>query len=323
MVGRYVVDELYAAFVDTLSAPLADGARSLAFTLRLTPAPAIPWSEVFKHEVTLMAPAMIAEAMPGVSPTHVRDATLAHMLAIVEAFGTDRIEDGQVQSTDALTHLLAHVRHARNAALLRVCKTVDSPSLDFAFADQKTTYAIAAERKLLLSGRAADFRTYEAASLGKQSVGFPASLALAHASGWSTVKTRVLTGLLASIWVGLQMNDDVVDWEDDMSHGGAWAVSLMLRAHEERGASDGAEDPPIGLQGRVHDSRVLERMLDRSRRYFRAACRRSLALGAKRLAVWADEREKKVTALLEGERKSPGYAVRAHRLSAWAGEVLT
>ena len=57
-----LVDELYEAFADRIGQPLSESARSLPRALRLAP-DAVPWSRVFSHEVTLGAPALLAEGM--------------------------------------------------------------------------------------------------------------------------------------------------------------------------------------------------------------------------------------------------------------------
>jgi hypothetical protein len=82
MHGLSLVDSVYSAFVDSLPELLVPAARGLAHTLGLAP-PSVPWSEVFGHEVTLGAPALVAEAMPDLSSQHTRDAVLAHALAVI------------------------------------------------------------------------------------------------------------------------------------------------------------------------------------------------------------------------------------------------
>jgi hypothetical protein len=315
-----LVDELYAAFVDTLYGPLVDGARDLAYTLGLAPARGIPWSRVFSHPVTLAAPALLHDAMPHVGMRVMRDAILAHTLAVLEAFGTDRVEDGQVQPTPELMALLGQMRRARDRALRRVAPDVRDTAVDFAAADQRTLYAIACEHGLLRQGSGVSFVAYEMVSLGKQSVGFPATMALAHAAGWDERTRTTLRRALASIWLGLQMNDDVVDWEDDFTRGGAWAVALAMGVptRDERDDKTGK----ASLRQRVFASRVLEEMLRRARWHFHALRKRAQILGANELASWAADREERLTELYAAERSSAGYAVRAHALAAWAGEVL-
>jgi hypothetical protein len=307
-----VVDDLYASFVATLPRELGPHARALAHTLKLAPSPDVPWSEVFGHAVTLAAPALFAEAMPGVPPGAVRSAVLSQALAAIEAFGTDRIEDKQVVPTTELVMVLEHARRARNTALRHVWPIAD-PEIDFEAAHGRTLKAIAEERSILTSGTPVDFATYERTSLGKQSIGFPPTLALARRAGWSERKRRVVSRVLASIWLGLQMPDDVHDWEDDFARGGAWAVAL----------SGGSALTDAGaLRPQVFGSGVLPRMLERGRRHFRAVHRLGAALGLGTLSSWGEEQEKRVATLVKNETEHAGYTARAHALIAWAGEVL-
>ncbi|KYF71024.1 hypothetical protein [Sorangium cellulosum] len=236
------VDELYKAFWRTLPGMLHAEAQGLAHTLGLTPSRDVPWSAVFSNEFTLSAPALLADAMPGVRGATVQDALLAHLLAVIEAFATDRIQDAQIRPTWQLEALLAHARRARDEALRRVAPGVDDPAIDFARADEATLLAIEAERALLASGEPAGFSRYYALSLAKQRVGFPASIALAHAAGWTAAQREVLSRMLSSVWLGLQLHDDVMDWQDDYQRGGAWAVvlasELRSRAHGEPDVGD-------------------------------------------------------------------------------------
>jgi hypothetical protein len=339
------VDELYKAFCQTLPGVLHAEAQSLAYTLGLAPTREVPWSAVFSHGITLAAPALIAEAMPHVRGPTVQDALLAHMLAILDAFGTDRLEDGQVRPTWQLETLLAHVRRARDEALQRVVPGPSDPSIDFAAADEATLGAITAERGLLGGRGAADFTRYHEISRAKQRLGLPASLALAIAAGWDQRRREALERMLESIWVALQYYDDVMDWEEDWWRAGAWAVVLArgLRGGEDvpldgsdeppaqRGAAapasvapaSGSRPPaPAPVRRFVLGSGVLARMLGDARRSFRQARLRAAALGAGRVASWAAGRESQTAELALCEARSPGYASRARALSAWAKAVL-
>jgi hypothetical protein len=317
MAERPAIDDLYAAFVATLPAELAAPAVALAETLGLAPSPDLPWSEVFAHEITLGAPRLVAEAMPSLPDALVRDAALAHLLAVIEAFGTDRIEDGQVPETTTLAAVLAHARRARDEAIARV-----EPAQSYQLAERETLAAIHAEQALLRAGEGVPFARYLAIVHGKQRLGLPGSLALARAAGWDARRVRALERLLDAVSEALQLHDDVIDWEDDLGRGGAWAVALA--AHVP-GPVEARQDEthPIATKKRVHQSGMLARMLQLSARRFRAARRRAEALGACRLASWARERETSARALWLHEAESPGFANRAHALSAWARTVLS
>ena len=313
---RAGIDALYDAFASSLPPRLEDEARGLACTLGLAPSRAVPWSEVFGHEVTLGAPGLVAEAMPALPPRAVEGAALAHLLAVIEAFGTDRIEDGQVEATAALRELLAAVRRERDAALVRAGDD-GSGGGAFAEAERETLRAIAAEVSDFKAGARVSFARYLAVSYGKQRVGLPASLSLGRAAGWEARRLAALRGALDGVWLGLQLHDDVVDWPDDFARAGAWAALLAGVPRPLEGGPPSPED-----RRAVYDSGVLARMLRTSAQYFGASRRRASVLGAHRLASWAAAREEQVRALSEREAESPGFTARAQALSGWAREVL-
>jgi hypothetical protein len=315
-----LVDELYEAFADRLGEPLSASARDLSWALRLAPLP-VPWSRVFSHEVTLGAPALFAEAMAGVHSSQVRDAVLAHALAVIDAFGTDRIEDEQIIASPGTLAVLGQARRERDRAMTRLFGRTPPRESDFSAIDTMTISAIRRERSLLQLGSPVELRAYERESLDKQCAGVIASVALARVAGWGERRCRTVRATLESVWLGLQLADDVVDWEDDLRRGGAWAVCLM------RGMDlppPSGERPTNGgrMRARVLQSGVLRMMLARARTHMRAARRRASLLRAHRLAAWAGSFEARLETLVAGETRSPGYAVRAHALAAWASEVL-
>ena len=315
-----LVDEMYKAFVDGLGEPLAEHARDFPRALRLAPRPNCPWSEVFSHEVTLGAPALLAEGMD-LPPDRVRDGVLAHSLAVIDAFGTDGIEDDQVAPSPSCSPSWAAHRRERDRAVARIFGGPPLPDCDFATADAWSTRAIRRERALLLAKTPVDLEAYEHASLGKQCPGLFASVALARVAGWDDRRCRAVRATLESISLALQMYDDVVDWEDNLSRGGSWTVCLM-KGTRQHGTS---KDPPTEKQRvreQILQSGVLFTMLSRARLHMRAARRRALALGAERLASWAFSKESRFETLCAAEARNAGYTVRAHALSAWAGEVL-
>jgi hypothetical protein len=311
------IDALFGAVVETLPAELRSAARELPFRLRLAPGPNILWSEVFNHEVTLQAPALFAEGMPGAKPMQIRDAVLAHMLAVIDAFGTDRVHDGQIEDSAMLHDVLAYLRLARDRAVLRLTEQIDP----YAAADRETRDAILTERALLGRAEVSTLEHYEAISLGKQSVGFPASLALAKAAGWEKRRLDFLESTLAGIWLGLQFEDDVLDWEDDWRRGGAWVICLA-RGLLARSRSRERPTVPNALQRFVVESGVLTQMLGLARRKYREVRRRSQILGANRLAAWAEQRERHAASLARMETKHAGYVLRMQRLAPWASVVL-
>jgi hypothetical protein len=340
------IDELYAELIERLPAELRPCAISLPQRLGLAPMPDVKWSEVFSHAITLGAPRLVAAGMPGVPASAVRDASLAHLLAIVEAFGTDRILDGQIEAAADLDEVLAHARRTRDEAIARVAPDLD-PELGYARAEERTAAAIHAERRIFESAEAVSWARYLALVYDKQRLGLPASLALATAAGWDARRKRTLARMLDAVWIGLQLHDDVIDWEEDMSRGGAWALALASGipvtmgpqaapnpappaaaqaapqvAPSPRGPSRAPKTVPISARKLLYASGVLVRMLRASARCFRAARRRARVLGLSELAAWAAEREAQLADLAAREAESPGQTNRAHALSQWAKVVL-
>ncbi|MGH7438371.1 MAG: hypothetical protein ACRENE_22025 [Polyangiaceae bacterium] len=317
-----LVDDLYEEFAAGLGGDLAVHARDLPRALRLSPVKDTPWSAVFKHEITLAAPALFADALPGASIFAVREAVRAHMFSVIDAFGTDRVEDGQVFLTSDGLRVLERVRAERDASMARLASSAPATDLDIdpAAMDRATTRALERERDLLRSGAGVDFAAYESLSLAKQSAGVVATCVLARIAGASPPRYRAIQQALESVALALQMHDDVVDWEDDQSRGGAWVVCVM-RGSAPVGAV--AETTEIAsLRAQVLGCDVLLRMLRRARWHMRAAAARARALGATRAAAWAATRERSMTVLVSAESRNAGYAIRSHALSAWATEVL-
>ncbi len=316
---RQELDDLYGRFCEHLPSELRACARDLPFRLRMTPVQGTPWSEVFGHEVTFAAPALFAEAMPHISGERVRDAVLAHALAVIDGFGTDRMEDSQVPRSLELAELIVHLRAARDRALHRVAPE-RSEATSFAVSHARMIAAVRAEGRVFAGCEPADFTRYERIARGKTSIGLPASIALAQAAGFSDSERRAVAMALESIWLGMQYHDDVVDWEDDYRRGTAWAILLAGGI-----VADGRVLPVYGnaIRDRVLGSGVLARMLDRSFRHFRAARKRCEALGLQGLSAWAKSKEEHAQRLARGERANPGYAEREQSLSGWAASVLS
>jgi hypothetical protein len=313
--GKHI-DSIWAAFCSTLPPDLQPEARVLARATGLAPLPEIAWSNVFKNEVTLAAPALFAVAMPLATPPMILAATTAHMLAVIEAFALDRQLDHQIAGGPQMHRLLTQVRAGRDRAIGELMPGEPSPYLD---AEYDAVRAINTERLLLGKGVALGFADYARLSLGKQAVAFPASVALARAAGWGDRRQRAVRNVLRGIVLGLQYHDDVVDWEDDWRNGGAWAVNLC------RGRGFGVAGESVELEvlrREVHASGVLANMMKLAKRRYREAQRLAARLGAQALSHWALEQEAAATGLAERESHSAGYVLRAHKLSNWAMEVL-
>lgn len=322
MLDTIDIDALYRVFCERLPSTEQSVTRALAFRLNLAPTPEIAWSSVFKHPVTLAAPAYFAAAMPQTDPCVTQKAVFAHMLAVIEAFGTDRIADGQVADEPNLRRVLASLRAARDEAIAEIGG--NAALILTRAADEETSRAIVAERSLLLRGEPVGEEVYEAVSAGKQAVGLPATVALASAFGWKGRRVQTVRSILKCIWLGLQFLDDVADWEQDAANGGAWAVVLA----QHRATASGITMPSparLSVQGQkslVFSSGTLPRMLERSLRHFRQARAGATSIGAEKLAEWIRARELEVLDLYEHEERSPGYVVRRRELQLWAHEVF-
>jgi hypothetical protein len=313
------VDAIWSAFTTTLPLDLRAEAILLARAVGLVPVDSVPWSNVFKNEGTLAAPALFAPAMPLATPQMVMTATTAHMLAIIGSFAIDRVLDGQAAGGAQMQRLLDHIRAARDKSLRELSGDPASPYVE---ADEQVVCAINMERLILQSGAAVSLADYSRLSLAKQAMAFPAVAALARAAGWSVRRQRAVARTLGACVLGLQFQDDVVDWEDDWQNGGAWAACLA-RGRTRQG-SDPADSKPDLAQARreVHASGVLATMMNMARLHYRAAYRLARHLGVDLVAAWAHDQEAKAAELSERENSSAGYAVRAHQLSGWAMEVF-
>lgn len=313
------VDGLLAEFCSSFSGPLRDEARRLPYTLGFARDPFTPWSRVFNHEVTLAAPAMVAEAMPAIPADAVKHALIAHALAVIEAMGTDRIEDGQIVPTPGLCKILGAARSLRDEHL--VLAAGEAPALDPGDIDREFNEAMMLERDLLVGQRDVDFQTYESISKRKQVCGILGVDALAARAGWDPGRRQTIRRAILGVALGLQLYDDVVDWEDDAMRGRSWVLALVL---SEKRAPRPWPDPGDACEhrARVLGAGMLARMLRRGRLHFRSAARRASVVGAHRLAAWAHERANLTGQLAEREAVSPGFVIRARALAPWARTVL-
>ncbi|MBK8258146.1 MAG: hypothetical protein IPK82_36455 [Polyangiaceae bacterium] len=313
------VDGFFAEFCNALAGTLRDEARRLSYTLGFAPEPYVPWSAVFTNEITLAAPAMFAEAMPNVPRSAVEHALYAHALAVIEAMGRDRVEDGQVQSSAALERVLSAAREVRNEQLVMLSGSREAIRTALA-ADRELRAAIADEHDMVAGGSAVDFGTYESVSERKQQPGLVATTMLAERAGMDPAACESIRRAVLDIALALQIYDDVVDWEDDAARGRSWALSLARSAL--RPPARGVATDPVGRRAEVHVSGVLTRMLRRARFHFHAAARRARGVGSRRASTWASDRARALEDLAERESKHAGYVNRAHALAPWARAVL-
>lgn len=323
-----LVDEIYESFARSLPPTLARAAWALAATLKLVPeaglggsggdSSGIPgdvrvaWSDVFKHEIVLAAPALFAEAVPDVPSRIVREAVRAHVLGVLHAFAVDRVEDGEARPGASTLALIAAMRDARDRALGTVLEHASHRTPDAGFPDEDTARAVAEEKECLASAGAIDFPRYAEISRRKQGAAAPASAALALAAGWPPEDVALVTHLFDALALGLQMYDDAVDWSRDLHRGSAWAASLL----------GVARFPENEASLRVRESDVLFRLVDGGREQFAVGEALARRLQAPAIAEWARERLHVLARVAREEKRSAGYAAREQALGGWLHEVV-
>jgi hypothetical protein len=304
-----ITDRLYASLCNNLPESLRAVAFELPFRLKLAPAPDVPWSRVFKHELTLGAPEVLWAATPGFDAALLEAAVLAHMLAVIEAFGTDRVEDGQVAADADLLAVLEQLRSARDRAFHALGGDV---AVDLVQRAGRTTLcAIARERTLLAAAAPVGFDVYRSVSAEKQAIGLAASLAFGIASGLSSQRLDLIGELLLGVCLGLQHYDDVLDWEDDAERGGAWAIRLSSCERNRQTGRDA-----------LLASRVLGHMLGFAVEAYSRAQSAGEQLGMSAMSAWLGARTLEARELRDGEMQYPGYVGRRLKLAPWALQVL-
>lgn len=294
------IDRTYARFVRELPAELAAIAHDLPHRLGLTPNPGTPWSRVFNNGAVLGLPMLLlADSVP---PEIARTAAAAHLFAIIGAFARDRIDDGQVVVGLRERAIIERLHRARDAALAPLRALAPSFIRDFAWAERMTTESVAEERATAAGQEPATLARYLGVAWKKQGLAFPAALAAAAAAGLPAEAQRQIEAVVAGAALGLQYRDDVVDWEDDLAHGFAWAPAVFASA-----STAPASIPTLAAY--LHASGGLVRMLDMSSAAFGSAANAATALGAEALATWAREQAELTAELARREAADPGSAV--------------
>jgi hypothetical protein len=306
MHAHRTIDEIYDQFTRTLNPSEQPFARGLAHTIGLAPSDDVPWSRVFCQEVVRALPIFVAEAMPRACRGLIDDAVTAHALGIITAFAVDRIQDGQIgRPSRAVLKVVNELRRARDSALDRLGPGSCDPFFDYGIGEWELT-AIAVEEQRLLGDRApADLATYERIAVEKQHAAFPAAMRLAVAAGSSAEQLALVRSSITGIALAFQMVDDVFDWQDDLARGGAWPAALTLSAGDDPRDID-------EMRRRVLSSGILSRLLSSAAGALNDVSVAAEALGAKRLAQWAEWEARTFLVFAERERVSPGLAARSH-----------
>src|SRR5262249_17458291 len=103
-----------------------------------------------------------------------------------------------------------------------------------------------------------------------------------------------------------QYRDDVVDWTDDQSTSGSWAVALLEAPPEGVRAGEVTE----AMHERLRVEGTLVRMLGMSGEAFMTAAAAAKALDAPSLAAWSARQAEIACEVAAREAAEPGHAVR-------------
>jgi hypothetical protein len=312
------VPVLYQAFIETLPPPLQPVARELPSRLQLARPGAGSFREAFPHELMLTVPQWFAQALPKTDPGVVRNATLAHLLGVLEMTVVERAAREQLASDRELAALLEQLSMARSRTYAGLGRGAQRA---YEIARAETLSALAEERALLPDARPVTLSDYRRVTRAKDAVFVCSTLLLAQAAGAAPREIRIIDRALHSMGAGMRLEHDVLGWERDWRSGAAWAVSLARGLASRRRAREQATEPDL-LRRAVLGSGVLQVLLGSAVREFRAARRRSWMLGAARISAWAGAREQQLAELLLRESESAGYAVRWQTLAPWAREVF-
>lgn len=295
------IDRIYATFVSELPEDLAAIAHDLPHRLGLTPNAGTPWSRIFNNPAVLGLPALLFVDPKRVPDELRRNATAAHLFAIIGAFGRDRIDDGQLVVGLRERAILERIHRARDAALAPLLAAAPSCNFDFAWGERLTAESVAEERATASGREPATMARYLAISWKKQGLAFPAALVAAAAAGYSAKEQQQVLAVVAGAALGLQYRDDVVDWLDDLAQGFAWAPAMFARPVRHAAVDT--------LAARLHVEGGLVKLLSRSSTAFGWAADAARSLGAEALAVWAREQADITADLARREAASPGFAV--------------
>jgi hypothetical protein len=214
------IDALYTGFCSSLPAQLRATASELPCNLGLCPPRIVAWSRIGSQDVTLAAPALLADALCA-GRAAVRQATLSHLLSVVHAFTVESLTRGRIGPTAELHMVLEALASARSTALAPLVGPEKARDL-CADAESRMKRALADEPEEQCGP--VSFERYLALSLDKHRVRFVGACALAESDAGPELAERV-ERMLAGIALGLQLEHDVVGWQDEFARsGGAWAL---------------------------------------------------------------------------------------------------
>lgn len=301
------IDEIYEQFTRTLRPSEQPHARALPHTLGMAPTRDTRWGQVFSQDVVRALPIFLTEVLPPGCDDLLYDALTAHALAIIAAFAVDHIQDGQIaRPPREVLRVVNELRRARDAALERLGPARCDPLFDYAIGEWDLAEVARMEQRFLREGARADFEVYDRVALEKQYAAFPAAMRLALAAGFPAERLELVRASVAGIALAFQMIDDVQDWKEDLDRGGSWPLALVMEAR----------DADADEVRRLFASGILSRLDERAADALGDAARAADALGATRLARWAEAERSAVLTYAARERETLGgttLAVRERR----------
>jgi hypothetical protein len=257
-------------------------------------APTSKLSECFEHPFMLEAPDFISEILPNASPRAVRDATLAHVLAVLGSvleLRTAGPDEDRDQVFDAVLALLPELRSARNRAISNV--SPDGPEA-FNAVERTARGAIHQTHQLLAdagppaAGGRAGLADYLRLTRLIMSPRIEGCLLLARSAGYDSERLVPLAHALECVWVAREVERDADGWRSGWRSGSAWVVCIA-RSARTAGCEDRDTEPDL-VARMVQESGVLAAMHACARRLWDGAAHHATSLGANRLAMWAKQR---------------------------------
>jgi hypothetical protein len=280
---RIDVDALFAAFCAVVPDTVGPHARAIP---RLLGVQAAKLSECFEHPFILEAPDFIAEILPNASPRAVRDATLAHVLAVLasvlELRGAGAEED---RDEAAVPALLSELQGARNRAISNV---LPGGQQAFEAAERSARGAIQQAHQLLAEAGRASLADYLTLTRAIMSPRIEACSLLARSADCQPQRLVTLAHTLESVWVAREVERDADGWRNGWRSGNAWVVCIA-RSARTAGSDDRATEPDL-VARMVQESGALTAMHACARRLWDTAARHATGLGANRLGMWARQR---------------------------------
>ncbi len=302
--GR-AIDRIYGRFVAALPGALQEVAVRLPERLGLTSNDELPWSEAFDHPELLRLPELLA-ASPrlALSRELCEAAVAAHLFGMIGALGVDAITSHRVDEDAEVVAVIYELHRARDRAYARLSGGPEA-AVDFGMAEALSREALREEASVFAGVQEASPERIRMFLLKRHACVFPASLAAAHAGGWSAADTSRLELVIGGVLLGLKLREKVGRWMEEHRQGRSWAVAILAYGHGAALARSSLSE----LAGHLEVAGVLTELLQMSSRAFANAAHSARELGLESLAAWAREQSRRTSGLALFESVEPGYTV--------------